>query len=161
MGAGKTTIGRRVAQYYGCDFYDSDRVIEERTGVTIPLIFELEGEVGFRKRESDVISDLISKKNIVIATGGGAILLEENRQMMQKDSFIIFLNASLEQLYKRTSRDKNRPLLQTDNPKEKLQKILSERLSIYQQMADLEVVTDNQSIHHTVNDITDAISNLP
>ena len=118
MGAGKTTIGRRVAQHYDCEFYDSDRVIEERTGVTIPLIFDLEGESGFRKRESDVISDLISKKNIVIATGGGAVLLEKNRDMMQKDAFIIFLNASLEQLYKRTSRDKNRPLLQTENPKD-------------------------------------------
>lgn len=161
MGAGKTTIGRRVAQHYDCDFYDSDRVIEERTGVTIPLIFELEGESGFRKRESDVIADLISKRNVVIATGGGAVLLERNREMMQKDAFIIFLNASLEQLYKRTSRDKNRPLLQTENPKEKLQEILSERLSIYQKMADLEVFTDNQSIHHTVSNITDVISNLP
>ncbi|MBF0266234.1 MAG: shikimate kinase [Gammaproteobacteria bacterium] len=160
MGAGKTTIGRRIAQYYECEFYDSDRVIEERTGVSIPLIFELEGEEGFRKRESDVISDLITKDNIVLATGGGAVLLEKNRELMKDSAFIIFLNASLEQLYKRTSRDKNRPLLQTENPKEKLQNILDERLEIYKSIADLEIVTDNQSINHTVNNLIKSISNI-
>jgi len=160
MGAGKTTIGRKIAQQYNSEFYDSDRVIEERTGVSIPLIFDLEGEKGFRKREAEVISDLITKENIVLATGGGAVLLEENRKLMKENAFIIFLNASIEQLFNRTSRDKNRPLLQTDNPKKKLQQILNERMDIYKSIADLEVVTDNQSISLTVNNLIKTLSKI-
>jgi len=157
MGAGKTTIGKQVASHLGCDFYDSDRVIEDRTGVSIPLIFELEGEEGFRRRETEVLKDLCNNKNTVIATGGGAILREENRKILQKNSLVIFLNASLEQLFERTCRDRNRPLLQTQDPKQKLKKLLEERLSIYEQMSDIIVKTDNQSIHHTVSNILEHI----
>jgi len=157
MGAGKTTIGKQVASHLGCDFYDSDRVIEERTGVSIPLIFELEGEDGFRRRETEVLSDLCKNNNIVIATGGGAILREENRKILQNNTMVIFLNASLEQLFERTCKDRNRPLLQTENPKEKLKTLIDERLAIYKNMADIIVTTDNQSVYHTVNSILDRI----
>ncbi len=157
MGAGKTTIGKRVASHLGCDFYDSDRVIEERTGVSIPLIFELEGEEGFRRRETEVIEELCKDKNIILATGGGAILREQNRQMMKQNSLVIFLNASLEKLFERTSRDRNRPLLQTSDPKQKLEQLLKDRLTIYQEMADIIVTTDHQSIQQTVNSIVEQI----
>ena len=157
MGAGKTTIGKQVASHFGCDFYDSDRVIEERTGVSIPLIFELEGEEGFRRRETEVLADLCEKKNIVIATGGGAILREENRKILQNNSLVIFLDASLEQLFERTCKDRNRPLLQTKDPKEKLKQLLDQRLAIYRQMADIIITTDNQSIYHTVSHILNQI----
>ncbi|MFK5893219.1 MAG: shikimate kinase AroK [Pseudomonadota bacterium] len=157
MGAGKTTIGKQIASHLGCDFYDSDRVIEERTGVSIPLIFELEGEEGFRRRETEVLTELCNNQNIVLATGGGAVLREENRKILQANSLVIFLNASLEQLFERTCRDRNRPLLQTKNPKQKLKKLLEERLAIYEQMSHIIVKTDNQSIHHTVNNILEKI----
>jgi shikimate kinase len=158
MGAGKTTIGKQVATQLGCDFYDSDRVLEERTGVSIPLIFELEGEDGFRRRETEVIEELCKNKNIVLATGGGAILRKENRKILQKKSLVIFLNASLEQLFERTCKDKNRPLLQANDPKQKLKDLLEQRLSIYEEMADIICKTDNQSIHHTVSDILEKIN---
>jgi len=157
MGAGKTTIGKQVASHLGCNFYDSDRVIEERTGVSIPLIFELEGEDGFRRRETEVLAELCKNNNIVIATGGGAVLREENREILQNNTLVIFLNASLEQLFERTCKDRNRPLLQTENPKEKLKSLIDERLSIYKNMADIVVTTDNQSIYHTVNNILERI----
>jgi len=157
MGAGKTTIGKQVASHLGCDFYDSDRVIEERTGVSIPLIFEVEGEDGFRRRETEVLAELCANNNIVIATGGGAILREENRKILQNNTLVIFLNASLEQLFERTCKDRNRPLLQTKDPKEKLKQLLDERLTIYKQMADIIVTTDHQSIYHTVNNILERI----
>jgi shikimate kinase len=160
MGAGKTTIGKQVAIQLGCDFYDSDRVIEERTGVSIPLIFELEGEEGFRRRETEVIEALCKNKNIVLATGGGAILSKVNRKTLQKKSLVIFLNASLEQLFERTCKDRNRPLLQAKDPKQKLKDILEQRLSIYEEMADIILKTDNQSVHHTVNDILEKIKKM-
>ena len=153
MVASKTTIGKRVSQYFHCDFYDSDKMIEERTGVSIPLIFELEGEAGFRKRETDVLIDLMQMKNLVLATGGGSVLKEENRILLKEDSLIIFLNANLEQLYHRTAHDKNRPLLQSDDPKEKLRSILEERLPIYTELADIIIETDHQSINVAVNAI--------
>ncbi|MFK5985696.1 MAG: shikimate kinase AroK [Pseudomonadota bacterium] len=157
MGAGKTTIGKRVASFLGCDFFDSDRVIEERTGVSIPLIFELEGEEGFRRRETEVLEELCKDKNIVLATGGGAILSEKNRQILQKNALVIFLTASLEKLFERTSRDRNRPLLQTKDPKQKLKKLLEERLAIYEEMSDIIVTTDHQSIQQTVSQIIEQI----
>lgn len=159
MGAGKTTIGRQVAAQLKWEFFDSDRLVEERTGVSIPLIFELEGEEGFRWRETEVIKEISSVDNIVLATGGGAILREENRQYLKQNSLVIFLHASLEQLFERTSKDKNRPLLQDENPKEKLRSILDQRIHIYEDMADLIVKTDHQSVNYTVKKIIELIKN--
>ncbi len=153
MGAGKTTIGRQVAQYYKWPFLDTDKVIEERTGVSIPLIFELEGEAGFRKRETDVVKELSARKNTVIATGGGAILNAVNRNYLQKNARIFYLKADIDHLFERTSRDKNRPLLQTDNPKQRLYELLKEREPIYLNMADWVVETNGRSIYKVVNEI--------
>ncbi len=127
MGAGKTTIGRQIARVLQFDFFDSDKEIEERTGVSIPLIFELEGEEGFRRRERDMISELTKKTHIVLATGGGAVLHKDNQNALKCSGTIVYLCAGLDDLMERTAKDKNRPLLQTDNPREKLRSIQNKR----------------------------------
>ncbi len=158
MGAGKTTIGRQIARVFNFDFYDSDREIEQRTGASIPLIFELEGEEGFRKREQDIIAELTSKKKIVLATGGGAVLREANQKALKASGTVVYLCASLDDLLERTSKDKNRPLLQTDNPRETLQNILNERDPIYRQLADIILETNKMTVHTAVKRLEELIS---
>ena len=153
MGAGKTTIGLQLAKSLKREFYDSDKVIEARTGATIPLIFELEGEEGFRKREIAAINDLTQLPNIVLATGGGAVLREENRQALTSRGTVIYLKASLDQLVKRTSKDRNRPLLQTENPRARLAQILAEREPLYESTAHIVVETGNQTVRGIVHTI--------
>lgn len=159
MGAGKTTIGRRIAKHYHLPFYDSDKVIEERTGVSIPIIFELEGEKGFRKRETEVLEGLLQNPEFVLATGGGIVLKPENRNMLRRDAMVIFLSADLDHLFSRTCYDKNRPLLQNDNPKQTLKNILEERLPIYNELADIIIETNHQNINVAVKDIVNGIKN--
>jgi len=154
MGAGKTTIGLQLARQFGRRFYDSDKEIEKRTGATIPLIFELEGEEGFRKRETQVIGDLAELKESIIATGGGAVLKAENRAILKAHGLIIYLKADLEHLFERTQKDKNRPLLQTENPKLRLKEILEQRDPLYEEVADIVVKTGDQSIKSVVEHIT-------
>lgn len=152
MGAGKTTIGRQIAKALDRDFYDSDKEIEKRTGATIPLIFELEKEEGFRVRESAMIKELLSRENnIVLATGGGAVLNEKNRKYMAKHGFVIYLCAPLEQLVRRTARDKNRPLLQTKNPKKTIEDLLVIRDPLYREVADIVFETDGFSVRQVVS----------
>lgn len=137
MGAGKTTLGRQLADYFHRPFFDSDQVICERTGVSIPTIFEMEGENGFRNRESTVIADLCKKQNIVLATGGGAVLREETRKCLRKHGTVIYLHVLPEVLYKRIRNDKNRPLLQVSDPLAKFHELYQMRDSLYRQTADL------------------------
>jgi len=151
MGAGKSTVGRQLAKSLGRDFYDSDKEIEKRTGVSISWIFEMEGEAGFRSREQKVLDDLTSLKDIVLATGGGAILAEENRRYLRSRGQVIYLSASVEQLFRRTLKDKNRPLLQTDDPKRQIAELLELRDPLYREVADLELRTGEQSIQHVVS----------
>lgn len=158
MGAGKTTIGRQIARFLGFDFFDSDREIEQRTGVAIPLIFELEGEEGFRRREKDIISELSKKSNIVLATGGGAVLNKENRQALKNSGTIIYLCAGIDDLLERTAKDKNRPLLQTADPRKKLQAILTEREPIYRKLADIILETNKMTVHAAVKELEGLIS---
>ena len=150
MGAGKTTIGKQLARQLGRSFYDSDRVIEEHTGANIPLIFEMEGEEGFRRREKAAIAELTQKQNIVLATGGGVILDPENRDQITRQGFVIYLSAPLEHLFNRTSKDKNRPLLQTENPRQKLEEILSIRDPLYREVADVVIETDGSPARNVV-----------
>lgn len=145
MGAGKTTIGRLIAKQMSMVFYDSDYEIERKTGVKIPLIFELEGEAGFRKREAAIIEELTQLNNIVMATGGGAVLLPENQEMLKKNGHVIYLRASVHDLWLRTRHDKTRPLLQGGNIKQKLEKLFIERDPIYTKLADCIVDTGPQS----------------
>jgi len=145
MGAGKSTIGRQLAELLAKDFRDSDQEIEKRTGAAIPLIFEIEGEAGFRVRESSVLDDLTHQANLVVATGGGAILAAENRKMLQERGVVVYLHAPLDTLLNRTRRDRNRPLLQTTDRKRALEDILKAREPIYRQMADMVVETSHRS----------------
>jgi shikimate kinase len=157
MGAGKTTIGRQIARLLNFEFFDSDREIEERTGVSIPLIFELEGEEGFRRREMNIISDLTKKQEIVLATGGGSILKKENRDVLQNSGTIVYLYASIDDLIERTTKDKNRPLLNTDDPRKKLQEILIEREPIYRELADIILETNKMTVHTAVKKLEELI----
>ena len=153
MGAGKTTIGRHLAKSLGLDFVDSDHEIESRTGASIPLIFEVEGELGFRRREREMIDELTRRSNIVLATGGGAVLDAANRTYLAARGQVVYLCASLEHLLKRTAKDRNRPLLQTNDPRARLQQILEQRDPLYREIADLVVDTDRCSVRATLNTI--------
>ncbi len=146
MGAGKTTVGKSLAKLLSKTFYDSDHEIERRTGVNIPLIFELEGEAGFRRREAQAIADLSAMENVVVATGGGAVLLPENRQALTGRGKVIYLRASAEELFHRTRGDRNRPLLQTENPRERLQMLFAQRDPLYMEVADMVVDTGGQPV---------------
>lgn len=153
MGAGKTTIGRMIAKLSGLTFYDSDHEIEKKTGVKIPLIFELEGEAGFRKREASVIAELCQLHNTVLATGGGAVLLPENREQLKAHGKIIYLRGQVEDLWQRTRHDKSRPLLQGVNMREKLAQLYQMRDPIYTELADFVVDTGSQSAQEICDDI--------
>lgn len=153
MGAGKTTIGRQLATTLKMEFKDSDHEIVHRTGASIPLIFEIEGEEGFRRREIDVIDQLTQEENLVLATGGGAVLKEINRSHLRERGTVIYLYASIEQLLQRTSKDKNRPLLQTADPRTKLEELLEHRDPLYREVAHMVVHTDERSIRSVIKEI--------
>jgi len=154
MGAGKSTIGRQLAKQLGLPFHDSDHEIESRTGVDIPLIFELEGEAGFRKREVAVIDELTRLPNIILATGGGAVLDPVNRDHLVTRGRVIYLHASVNQQLKRTQKDRNRPLLQTVNPRAKLEELMAIRDPLYREIASLVIQTDGMRVHDVVKKIT-------
>ena len=154
MGAGKTTIGRQLAKMLNRSFYDSDREIERRTGASIALIFELEDEVGFRKREQEMIDELTLKTNIVLATGGGAVISEQNRRHLHERGHVIYLRADAEQLFKRTSRDKSRPLLQTENPQQTIRELLLRREPFYREVAHTIIETNDEPIRNIVQKIS-------
>lgn len=145
MGAGKSTIGRVLAAELHLSFRDSDRVIEERTGADIPWIFDMEGEEGFRDRESAVLVELSQSQGAVIATGGGIILRPENCEIMKASGYLCYLTASIEQLVERTARDKKRPLLQVENPRQKIIELLALRDPLYRAAADFIINTDRRS----------------
>jgi shikimate kinase len=153
MGAGKSTVGRQLAQALGFRFLDSDQEIQRRTGVDIATIFEFEGEEGFRNRERQVIEDLAQQDNIVLATGGGAVLLAENRQQLAARGLVIYLHCSPEQQYARTARDRNRPLLDTNDPQQKLRDLMAEREPVYRQVADMVVSTERRGTSSVVKEI--------
>jgi shikimate kinase len=153
MGAGKSTIGRQLSKQLKMAFHDSDHEIEQRTGVDIPLIFELEGESGFRKRESAVIDELTQLPDIILATGGGAILDPVNRQHLSSRGRVIYLHASVDQQLRRTAKDRNRPLLQTANPRAKLEELMAVRDPLYREIADFVVETDGKRVRDVVRQI--------
>ncbi len=147
MGSGKTTLGRALAKHLHKNFIDSDEEIQHRTGVTIPHIFDVEGEAGFRIREAQVIADLVQRDNLLLATGGGAVLTEQNRIALPQNGVVVYLRTQVHDLWQRTRNDKNRPLLQTGNPYQKLAELYEKRDPIYQQVADLVLPSGKQSVH--------------
>jgi shikimate kinase len=153
MGVGKTTIGHHVAEAREMTFIDSDHEIEKRTGVSIPLIFEYEGEAGFRQRERTLIAELTKHHNIVLSTGGGTVLDADNRKHLQSNGYVIYLHASVDELLERTAHCQNRPLLQTSNPRERLEQIMSERHPLYTQTAEVTIETGQLSIHQVVKTV--------
>jgi shikimate kinase len=153
MGAGKTTIGRQLAKSLSAPFYDSDKAIEESTGVDIPTIFEFEGEEGFRDREQKMIQQLTQLEGIVLATGGGAILREENRLLLKENGFIVYLQCSVERILERTRKDTQRPLLKTDNPRERIENLFAQREHLYLSSADFIIDTGVMQSKAVVNHI--------
>ena len=145
MGVGKTTIGRVLAEQLHQEFFDSDREIEASTGADIPWIFDVEGEDGFRLREQRMINQITAKTNIILATGGGAVLAEENRRNLAERGIVVYLRASIKQQVERTSRDKNRPLLQTPNPELKIRELMKIRDPLYSEVADIIIDTNRRN----------------
>lgn len=158
MGAGKTTVGKLLSKTLDKAFYDSDHEIERRTGVNIPLIFELEGEAGFRKREAQAIAELAEMQDVVVATGGGVVLLQENRQVLASRGTVIYLRASVDELFHRTRGDRNRPLLQTENPRDRLRELYAQRDPLYLEIADLVIDTGGQPVSAIVSEIESNLS---
>jgi shikimate kinase len=146
MGAGKTTVGRLLARRLKLRFFDSDQEIEARCGVKIPVVWEIEGEVGFRAREAQAIVELTALGGIVLATGGGAVLAAESRRLLAAHGTVVYLRATPEHLYERVRQDRNRPLLAGDDPLGRLRELYRERDPLYREVADLVVDTGRQSV---------------
>jgi shikimate kinase len=160
MGAGKTTVGKLLAKQMGKAFIDSDHEIEVRTGVRIPVIFEIEGEAGFRKREEAVIADLVKRPDIVLGTGGGAVLSAHNRELLRTHGTVVYLRGTPEQLYERTRHDRGRPLLQTEDPLARLRELYAQRDPLYREIADLVVDTGRQGVAGFARQLKDKLELL-
>ncbi|MBS0570384.1 MAG: shikimate kinase AroK [Proteobacteria bacterium] len=139
MGAGKSTLGKRVAETLGLPFFDLDHEIQEQCGADIPLIFDVEGEAGFRRRESAMLAEFAGRDGIVLATGGGAILADENRGLLRGRGFVVFLETTVDEQLQRLARDRKRPLLAAPNRRERLQHLATQRDPLYREIADLTV----------------------
>lgn len=158
MGAGKTSVGRLLAKHLQKSFHDSDQAIEQRTGVKIPIIFELEGEAGFRARETAMLQELSALNDIVLATGGGAVLNPENRKLLREHGAVIYLRGQPEDLWLRTRHDRNRPLLQTADPHATLETLFAQRDPLYREVADIIVDTGKQNIRALEREIENRLS---
>ncbi|WP_043529375.1 shikimate kinase AroK [Litchfieldella xinjiangensis] len=160
MGAGKSTIGRLLAAELSRDFVDSDHEIQARCGADIPWIFDVEGEVGFREREQQMVEELTRREGVVLATGGGAVLREANRRALRDRGTVIYLYTTVEQQLRRTAKDRNRPLLRGDNPEDILRTIFTKRDPLYRATADLIVRTDKRGPRSVVNEILRRVTHL-
>lgn len=150
MGAGKTTIGRQLARLLGREFIDLDQELEARCGVKVSLIFEIEGEAGFRRRESQLLEECTRRRDIVLATGGGAVIAPENRRCLKERGVVVYLRATGPELYRRVARDRNRPLLQTADPRARIDGLLAERGPFYDEVAGITLETGAMPVSHAV-----------
>jgi shikimate kinase len=157
MGAGKTTVGRMLARRLKLRFIDSDREIEARCGVKIPVVFEIEGEPGFRVREQQVLAELTELDGAVLATGGGAILAEDNRRRLAARGTVVYLRARPEDLHRRVQHDRNRPLLATEDPLGRLRELHAERDPLYQSIADVVIETGTQTVQGLVQQLLEKL----
>ena len=139
MGAGKTTIGRRVAAALGFEFVDTDEALEQRTGAQVALIFDIEGEEGFRRREHAMLAEVAARDGVVVATGGGSVVRPENRRILRTHGTVVYLHANVDQQLRRLRHDKRRPLLQSSDRRQRLERLNSEREPLYRDLADITV----------------------
>ncbi len=153
MGSGKTAVGRQLARLFRYTFYDSDADIEARTGVDIALIFEKEGEAGFRGREKESIERLTRFESIVLATGGGAVIDPDNRRVLAERGVVVYLATSIEQQLERTRHGRHRPLLNDTDPEAKLRELMHRRAELYREIADLTVITDGRRVQLVADEI--------
>jgi shikimate kinase len=160
MGSGKTAVGKQLAKLLHLQFYDSDAEIEHRTGVDIPFIFEKEGEAGFREREREVIDSLTSMRDVIIATGGGAVLLPENREHLASRGRVVYLQTGIEQQLERTRHGRQRPLLYTDNPEQKLRDLMAFRAPLYESIAVVVVPTDGRQVRAVAEEVVQRLQEL-
>ena len=159
MGSGKTTVGRQLAKRTRMEFVDSDHMIEDRCGVSISTIFDIEGEDGFRKRETKMLTELCQMNGIVLATGGGAITTEGNRILLRKSGYVVYLKTSINTQIARTQKNQNRPLLENVDPEVKLQELMDERCNLYEQEADLIVTSGERIVSKVVEEIMSHLDN--
>ncbi len=157
MGSGKTSLGRRVARRLGLEFHDCDLELEQRTGASVNLIFDIEGEAGFRKREAALIKELSAGSKRLIATGGGAVLNPDNRACMKSAGLVVYLRTSVDQQLRRLERDRQRPLLQAEDRVERLEKLGRERNPIYESMADVIINSENRSLRRMTRKVCNAV----
>lgn len=157
MGSGKTTIGQRVARTLELEFLDCDHELEKQTGASVSLIFDVEGEEGFRERESRMLRELTARPGILLATGGGAIIRRENREMLGNAGLVVYLRISVAQQLQRLRRDKSRPLLQTDDRREKLAGLAMERNPLYEEVADIVFPAQNRALDHAAAELAEII----
>lgn len=158
MGTGKTTIGKQLAKALQMQFVDSDQEIEQRTGADITWIFDIEGEAGFRRRETEVLDDLTRRDNIVLATGGGVVLAPKNRDYLKRRGVVVYLHTDLDLLVQRTAKDRKRPLLQTPDPKGRLRQVLEEREPLYRELADIVLVTSSHTVRGAVRALVNKLA---
>jgi len=153
MGSGKSTVGRRLASVLGRPFVDADTVLERRCGVPISTIFELEGEAGFRRREAQLIAELAQPAGAVLATGGGVVLSADSRALLHREGFVVYLQASVSDLWQRLRRDRGRPLLRTSDPRARIEALVEQRDPLYRDTAHCVITTGRQPVDRAVNDI--------
>ncbi|NNJ78251.1 MAG: shikimate kinase AroK [Xanthomonadales bacterium] len=157
MGSGKTTVGQRVAALLGLEFVDCDHELEDRTGASVALIFDIEGEAGFRDRETRMLSELTAREGILLATGGGVILRAENRRLLADSGLVVYLSTSVQQQLRRLGRDRSRPLLQTPDRRAKLLRLAEERNPLYREIADIEFPAQNRALDAVARDLAGTI----
>ena len=161
MGAGKTTVGSLLAKAMGREFFDSDAVLQERTGVTVSEIFEREGEQGFRRREREVIAELVQRKSIVLATGGGAVLDADNRRLLASRGTVIYLRVPLDAQLQHLRADRSRPLLQNGDPEEILKRLSREREPLYRELCDYQINMDDLTVRAASERIVEWLDQTP
>ena len=158
MGSGKTSTGRMLAKEMGYAFADTDEEVTKRTGVSIAYIFDVEGEEGFRKRECLALKECLNDNNTILSTGGGIVLSKENRDLLKDRGMVVYLQTSIRSQVKRTASTNNRPLLQNKDPEETLEKLMLTRAPLYEEIADITIMTDNKSLQEMSKEIQRAIN---
>lgn len=157
MGSGKTTIGQRVAKRLGLEFFDCDHELEAQTGASVSLIFDVEGEAGFRERETRMLDQLTRRKGVLVATGGGVVLRKRNRELLRRNGLVVYMSTSVAQQLRRLNRDRTRPLLQTPDRRERLAQLAAQRNPLYEEVADIVFPSQNRSLDDTARALSDLI----